>query len=181
MKKLLFPIFILLVAASCATVKVSSDFDKTAQFPGYKTYAFTPEVPNLNVEELNRKRLITAVENELSLKGFTKSDNPDVLIDIKITGEKKQTATATSTGGYGGYYGGYRYGWGGGMGTTTVSYDSYVEGTLFVEMIDANKKELVWQGRGVGTIDPTASADKREKNINYAVKQIFTQYPPKMK
>jgi len=181
MKKLLFPIFILLVAASCASIKVSSDFDKAAQFSGYKTYAFTPEVPNLNVEELNRKRLITAVENELSLKGFTKSDNPDVLIDIKITGEKKQTATATSTGGYGGYYGGYRYGWGGGMSTTTVNYDSYVEGTLFVEMIDAKKKELVWQGRGVGTIDPTASADKREKNINYAVKQIFTQYPPKAK
>ena len=178
MKKLLFPIFILLIAASCATIKVSSDFDKTAKFPGYKTYAFTPEVQTLNVDELNRKRLITAVENELSLKGFTKSDNPDVLVDIKITGEKKQTATATSSGGY---YGGYRYGWGGGMGTTTVNYDSYVEGTLFVEMIDAAKKQLVWQGRGVGTIDPEASAEKREKNINYAIKQIFTKYPPKIK
>ena len=100
MKKLLFPIFVLLIAASCASIKVSSDFDKTAQFSGYKTYAFTPEALNLNIEELNRKRLITAVENELSLKGFTKSENPDVLIDIKITGEKKQTATATSTGGY---------------------------------------------------------------------------------
>jgi hypothetical protein len=176
MKKLLFPIFILLIAASCATIKVSSDFDKSAQFPGYKTYAFTPEALNLNIEELNRKRLITAIENELSLKGFTKSENPDVLIDVNVTGEKKQTATATSTGGYHG-----RYGWGGGYGTTTVNYDSYVEGTLFIEMIDAGKKEMVWQARGVGTIDPDASADKREKNINYAVKQIFTQYPPKAK
>jgi hypothetical protein len=177
MKKLLLPIFIFIIAASCATIKVSSDFDKTAQFPGYKTYAFTPEALNLNIEELNRKRLITAVENELSLKGFTKSEKPDVLIDVKVSGEKKQTATATSTGGYG--YG-YRYGWGGG-GTTYVNYDSYVEGTVFVNMIDASKQEVVWQGRGVGTIDPTASADKREKNINYAVKQIFTQYPPKVK
>jgi hypothetical protein len=175
MKKLLFPVFLILIASSCATIKVSSDFDKTAQFSGYKTYAFTPEALNLNVEELNRKRLITATENELSLKGFTKSENPDVLIDIKISGEKKQTATATSTGGYG--YG-YRYGWGGG-GTTYVNYDSYVEGTVFINMIDALKKEVVWQGRGVGTIDPTASADKREKNINYAIKQIFTKYPPK--
>lgn len=175
MKKLLFPIFLLLIAASCASIRVSSDFDKNAQFSGYKTYAFTPEALNLNIEELNRKRLITAVENEMSLKGFTKSDNPDVLIDIKITGEQKQTATATSTGGYG--YG-YRYGWGGGM--TTVSYDTYVEGTLFVEMIDAAKKELVWQGRGVRTLDPEASAKKREQNINYSVKQIFTQYPPKV-
>jgi len=176
MKKLLLPILILLIAASCATVNVSSDFDKTATFPAYKTYAFTPEALNLNIEELNRKRILTAVENELSLKGFTKSENPDVLIDIKVTGEKKQTATATTSGGYG--YG-YRYGWGGG--TTYVNYDSYTEGTVFINMIDASKKEVVWQGRGVGTIDPTASAEKREKNINYAVKQIFTKYPPKTK
>jgi hypothetical protein len=176
MKKLLFPILILLIAGSCATINVSSDFDKAAQFPMYKTYAFTPEALNLNIEELNRKRIITAVENELSLKGFTKSENPDVLIDIKVSGEKKQTATATTAGGYG--YG-YRYGWGGG--TTYVNYDSYTEGTVFINMIDASKKEVVWQGRGVGTIDPTASAEKREKNINYAVKQIFTKYPPKTK
>ena len=176
MRKLLFPILILLITSSCASIRVSSDFDKSAGFSGYKTYAFTPEALNLNIEELNRKRLLSAIENELSLKGFTKSDNPDILIDLKITGEKKQTATATSTGGYGG-----RYGWGGGYGgTTTINYDSYVEGTLFIEMIDASKKELVWQGRGVGTIDPEASAKKREKNISYAVNQIFTKYPPKM-
>ena len=176
MKKLLIPVFILLIVGACASVKVSSDFDKTAPFSGYKTYAFTPEALNLGINELNRTRMITAIENELSLKGFTKSEKPDVLIDVKITGEKKQTATATSTGGY---YG--RYGWGGGMGTTTVNYDSYVEGTIFIEMVDAAKKQLVWQGRGVGTIDPEASAEKREKNINYAVKQIFSKYPPKMK
>lgn len=178
MKKLLFPVIILIIAASCATIKVSTDFDKSAQFPAYKTYAFTPEALNLNIEELNRKRLLTAIENELSLKGFTKSENPDILIDLKVTGEQKQTATATTTGGY---YGGYRYRWGGGMGTTTINYDTYLEGTLFIEMIDASKKELVWQGRGVGTIDPDASAKKREENINNAVKQIFTKYPPQVK
>jgi hypothetical protein len=176
MKKLLFPIFILLVVTSCATIKVTSDFDKTAPFAGYKTYAFTPEALNLNIEELNRKRLISATENELSLKGFTKSDKPDILIDLKITGEQKQTATATSTGGYGG-----RYGWGGGYGTTTVNYDSYVEGTLFIEMVDAAKSQIVWQGRGVATLNPDASAQKRESNINNAVKMIFAKYPPQIK
>jgi hypothetical protein len=174
MKKLL-PVFILIVVSSCATVNISSDFDKSASFPGYKTYALTPEALNLNINELNRNRLITAVEKELRIKGFTKSENPDVLIDIKITGEKKQTTTATSSGGYG------MYGWGGGMGTTTINYDSYVEGTLFVEMVDAARKQLVWLGWEVGTIDPEASAEQREKNINNAVKQIFTNYPPKLK
>lgn len=176
MKKLILPFLILVIAASCATIKVTSDFDKTAIFTGYKTYAFTPEALNLNIEELNRKRLITAIETELGNKGFSKAEKPDVFIDVKITGEKKQTATASSTSGYGGYRWGGSYG-----GTTYVSYDSYVEGTLFIEMVDVSKSEIVWQGRGVATIDPDASAKKREENINYAVKQIFTQYPPKVK
>jgi hypothetical protein len=170
MKKVILSALTAVLVMSCATIKVTYDFDKTAQFAGYKTYQFTPEALALNIEVLNRNRLITAIENEMSLKGFTKSETPDVFVDVKITGEKKQTATATSTGGG-------RYGWGGG-GTTTVNYNSYVEGTLFIEMVDAAKSQIVWQGRGVATLNPDASASKRESNINTAVKMIFAKYPP---
>ena len=68
---------------------------------------------------------------------------------------------------------------GGRFSTTTINYDTYVDGTLFVDMIDAKKNQLVWQGRGTKTVDPDASQKKREENINYAVKLIFEKYPPK--
>jgi hypothetical protein len=179
MKKLLLPIFIMIIAASCSTIKVSSDYDKTAGFSAYKTYAFTQEALNIALDDLNRNRLINAVTTELTAKGFTKTEsNPDVLIDIKIKAEQKQTATATSSGGYGG---GYGYRWGGGFSTTQINYDTYTDGTLFIDMIDASKKQLVWQGRGTKTIDQDANQDKREKNINYAVQQIFSKYPPVIK
>ena len=168
----------MITVASCSSVKISSDFDRTAGFSTYKTYSFTEEALNLAVDDLNKKRLFTAIESELAAKGFTKSEsNPDVMIDIKLKGEQKQTATATNTGGYG--YG-YRYGWGGGFSTTTINYDTYVDGTLFIDMIDTKKNQLVWQGRGTKTIEPDASEKKREQNINYAVKQIFMKYPPKL-
>lgn len=179
MKKLLFPILILIIAASCSSIKVSSDYDKTAGFSAYKTYTFTQEALNIQLDDLNKNRLISAITTELSAKGFTKAEsNPDVLIDIKLKGEQKQTATATSSGGYGG---GYGYRWGGGFSTTQINYDTYIDGTLFIDMIDASKKQLVWQGRGTKTIDQDANQDKREKNINYAVKQIFMKYPPAIK
>jgi hypothetical protein len=178
MKKLIIPILLLVIATSCATIKVSSDYDKSAPFANYKTYAFTQEALNLPVDDLNKNRFLTAIEKELSLKGFTKSDKPDVLIDLKLVTVNKQTATASNSGGYGR---GYRYGWGGGFSTTTINYDTYKEGTLFVDMIDAAKLQLVWQGRGVGTLDPDASAKKREYNISSAVKMIFEKYPPKVK
>ena len=56
-----------------------------------------------------------------------------------------------------------RYGYGGGFSTTTINYDTYVDGTLFIDMIDASKKQLVWQGRGTKTIEPDANQARREE------------------
>ncbi len=176
MKNLLFSLLALSLFGACSSVTVSSDFDRDANFASYKTYAFTQEAQQLPVGDINRKRIIDAVSSELALKGFTPSDQPDVLIDLKITAQQKETATATNTGGYGS---GYGYRWGGGFSTTTINVEQYVEGTLFVDMIDNSKKQLVWQGRGMRTLDENASAEKREANIKDAVKRIFTKYPPK--
>lgn len=176
MKKLLF--FAAVLMASCSSVKVAYDFDKQADFTKYKTYAFTQESLNLGLEQLNRDRLINAVETELAAKGFTKSESPDVLIDMHITAKKRTEAVANTTGA-GGYRGYGRYGYGGGFSTTTVDYNEYIDGTLLINMVDKSTEKIAWQGRGTKTIDEDASAAKRESNINYAVKQIFTNYPPK--
>ena len=182
MKKLLLLSFIVITAVSCSSVQVSSDFDQTVDFSKYKTYAFTEEALALPINELNRNRLLTAIETELAGKGFTKSENPDVWIDIKAKLQEQQTAYATSSGypGYGYGYG-YRYGWGGGFSTTTINYDTYTDGTLFIDMIDVQKNQLVWQGRGTKTISENANQKTREENVKYAIKQIFMQYPPKIK
>lgn len=181
MRNLIMIVALATLTASCSSIKVSSDFDKTANFASYKTYAYTAEAQKLPINDLNRRRLIDAIDTELAAKGFTKSDNPDVWIDLNLRAEQKQSATATTSnpGGYYGYGAGYRYGMGGGFSTTSINVENYVEGTLFVDMIDVSKKQLVWQGRAVKTIDEDATAEKREANINYAIKQIFMRYPPK--
>ncbi len=175
MKYLLFVVMVISIT-SCSSVKVAYDFDKQVDFTKFKTYAFTEDVAKLPLDDLNRGRLITAVETELAAKGFTKSDNPDVLIDIFLTAKQRTEAVANNSGG-GGYYG--RYGYGGGFSTTTVSYNEYTDGTLLINMVNKSTEKIAWQGRGTKTIDEDASASKREQNINYAVKQIFTNYPPK--
>lgn len=176
MKKLILLLVSGLLAASCSSVKVSSDFDREADFASYKTYAFTKEAGELPIDDINRKRIMDAVSAELAGKGFQKSDQPDVWIDLNLLTARRQSATATSTPMYGP---GYRYGWGGGFSTTTINVDNYVEGTLFVDMIDASKKQMVWQGRAMGTINPDISTEKREANIKSAVKEVFKAYPPK--
>jgi len=182
MNKLLAFLFVAAIAASCSSVQVSSDFDKDKDFAAYHTYTFTAEALKLPLDDINRARILRAIETELAAKGFTKNDRPDVWIDINLTAQQKQSATATSTGpGYYGYGPGYGYGWGSGFSTTSIYVEHYVEGTLFIDMIDASKRQLVWQGRAVKILDEDVSPERREANINYAVKQIFTKYPPKIK
>jgi len=181
MKRIVF-VFCLAVLTACSSLKVTYDYDGQADFTKYKTYSFTEDALKLPVQQLNRDRLLNAIETELAAKGFTKSvDNPDVWIDLHVKAEEKMEATATTSGtGYrGGYYG--RYGYGGGFSTTHVDYNKYVEGTLFVDMVDKASQKIVWQGRATKTIDEDVSAEKREQNINYAVKQIFSKYPPAKK
>ncbi len=177
MKKLTY--FSLILLASCSSISTTYDFDSSVDFAKYKTYEFTDEAKNFPIQELDRQRVLTAIENEMTAKGLTTSaSSPDVLVDIQVKLEQKQTATATNTGGYGAY----RYGWGAGYGGTThINVENYVEGTLFVNMIDKSTEKLVWQGRGTKTLEDHPSPEKKQQNITYGVQQIFKTYPPKKK
>lgn len=170
----------ILLFAACSSLKVTYDYDSQTDFTKFKTYAYSEDALKLPVGDLNRDRVFAAIDRELAAKGFSKSDNPDVLIDLHVRAEQKTEAVANTTGP--GYYGGpWRYGYGGGFSTTTIDYNQYIEGTLFVNMVDKSTDKIVWQGRGTKTIDEDASAQKRETNINNGVKLIFSKYPPQKK
>ena len=172
MKKLQFPIILALVTA-CSGIQISYDYDKAADFNKYKTYAYSVDAQKLGVGDLNRERIFNAIDAEMAARGITKSDNPDALVDLILKAQQKVEATATNTGGF---YGRYGYGYGG---TTHVSYDEFVEGTLFISLVDKSTEKIVWQGRGTKTLEETASPQKKESNIKYAVKSIFYNYPVK--
>ena len=51
------------------------------------------------------------------------------------------------------------------------------EGTLFIDIIDAKTKELVWQGEGSGYLPK--NTEKKDARIMEFVSKILEQYPPK--
>ncbi len=174
MKKLsILAIFLLPLA--CNSTKIGFDYDRNADFNKYKTYRLTDDSNDLAVGQLDRNRILKAVESEMRTKGFTRSDTPDALLDVRMKTQQKHTAHATTTT-TGGFYG-YRYGTG--FGTTTVNYDDYTEGTLFITLIDAKSNQVLWQGTGSRTLSETSNVDKKEANITYSVNQIMANYPPK--
>ena len=170
----LLPVFLLLALASCSSVKVYSDYDNKVDFSQYKTYAFHKKgIDKIEISELDKKRILYAVDAELSKKGMTKSENPDLLINIFTKERERIDVNQYNAGwGYGWGYGWNPYLWGG----RSTSVTSSTEGTLYIDLIDAKKKELVWQGEGVGYL--TNNRNEKEKVINEFVTKILEQFPP---
>src|SRR5689334_25410372 len=66
-----------LLPAIASAQKTTYDFDKTAPFAEFKTYALKDGTKTGN--ELIDKRVIGAIEAQMTAKGFTKNDSaPDV-------------------------------------------------------------------------------------------------------
>jgi hypothetical protein len=165
--------------ALAAAQKTTYDFDKSAPFATFKTYAFKDGTPTGN--QLIDKRLVAAIESQLAAKGFVKNEtNPDVFVVYHIAFDEQKDISSYSSGPmYGGYGWGYGGGWG--MTTTDVRVREILVGTLAVDLVDAKRKEVAWRGLGTKEIDTGAKPEKRDQNINKAVEKIFKNYPPKVK
>jgi len=176
MKKVAFIPVLFLVLSSCCSVRVNSDYDKKVDFSTYKSYAFLKSgIDKMDISDLDKKRIMHSIEEVMAAKGFTKSETPDLLINM-FTKEREQiNVNQFNAGwGYGWGYGWNPYLWGG---QTAIS--RYTEGTLYIDLIDAKKKELIWQGEGEGTL--TKDTHKKEAMIKEFVSKILEQYPPQKK
>ncbi|GMN11200.1 DUF4136 domain-containing protein [Croceitalea sp. MTPC9] len=194
MKKIKFlalPLLAVLFLSSCVSVRVVSDYDREKDFKEYKTYAFYKTgIDKAQISDLDKKRILKAIDTEMSSRGFTKSQNPDILVSI-FTKEREQVDVYNNNFGWGGWgwggfgWGGFGwggpwawgpgFGWGGGFGPNV---STRTEGSLYIDLIDTRNKELVWQGRGIGTLNNIKNIDKKEERIKEFVSQILEDYPP---
>ena len=176
------------LAACASTASIYSDFDPAVDFASYKTWNFFDNAgPDYEgYESLFTKYMLEAIEIEMNQRGYTKSDNPQLLVNFNAVVQDKTKVTQTTSmapmgyGGYGGGYYGYRgasYGaWGGyGYGTET-HVSQYEEGTFNIDVVDAKKQQLVWEAVAVGMI-----TDKARENLRTTVMQgvpkFFEKYP----
>ncbi|QXP71100.1 DUF4136 domain-containing protein [Polaribacter sp. R2A056_3_33] len=175
MKKTFLLLFSTMLLASCSAIKVTTDYDNKVDFTQYKTFAFyKPGIDKAEISDLDKKRILRAIESELSAQGFTKSENPDMLVSIFTKSREKVDVNQNNNFGYG-----YGWGWSPWMmgGRNNISVSQYTEGTLFVDFIDRQKKELIWQGIGTGALK-LQNREKKEARIKEFVKEIISRFPP---
>ena len=170
---------------ACTSFNVKTDYDSTADFSTFKTFAFAglADVNKGGIYDnsLMRKRIESAVERELTSKGLRQvglNDQADLLVHYWVNVQDKQRLESggTSVGVARGPRGGYGWGAGYGGGVTTVEYK---EGTLILDLVEPAQKQLVWRATIVGTLQD--SAEENTELGNKAIAKAFEDYPPNKK
>lgn len=168
------PIVLLaLFVSSCTSVRVATDYDKKANFNNYNSFAFyKPGIDKAQISDLDKKRILRAIDANLSNKGMTKSNSPALLVSI-FTKERERVDVYNNNFGYGW---GWNPWWYGNRFGNSVNVST--EGSLYIDLIDANTNELVWQGIGSSKLYTGSDIDRREEKIREIVSEILAEYPP---
>ncbi|MEM1412001.1 MAG: DUF4136 domain-containing protein [Pseudomonadota bacterium] len=175
-------ISVLFLAACSSGPSIKADYDPSVDFSQYKTFNFYNPlgIENPNYSSILGQMFRESLTRQMELKGYTLSDNPDLMLNVSAILEDKTKVTTYNDPYYGGYYG-YRRGfydpWGGyGYGSST-HVSQYTEGTVNVDMVDTKAKRMVWEGIAVGRVDEERSNEEVRAAIESGVAEMFAAYP----
>lgn len=179
MKKwsLVLMIILIALAVSCSSITTQYDYERGEDFSRFKTFSFLPVPPELAQNQLVVNRIGRAIISNLETKGLTETDsNPD--LNIAVYTKVKDKVSVTSYG-YG-YAPAYSFGYWGGVGMGGTDVRQYEEGTLIIDLVDAQQKEMVWRGMASKALPSAPTPEKIDKIIDDIVAKIFEKYPPEM-
>ena len=183
--KLMLATIFVAVAAGCAVKPdYRVDYDPAVDFSQYKTYGFFDQ---LGTDQAGYSTLVTqhfkaATGREMEKLGYTYTEqDPDLLVNFNAMSTEKSEVRSRQvpTMGYGmtGYYG-YR----GMMYSPFPMYETEVEtvnykvGTLNIDVVDAERKMLVWEAVAEGRLTKKAMENPRQA-IDAVVTELFARYP----
>jgi Domain of unknown function (DUF4136) len=157
----------LLTAHGSFAQKISTEFDQSADFSKFKTFAIrdgqlNSRNPALN-SDLAKKNIETEIERELTAKGLTMLTGASDLNVRYQFGAARRVETES-----------YPAGWRGMR--TRVARVLYSEGTLVIDLRDPTTRSLVW--RCIATQDERDSTKMADK-LDDMVKKSLAKYPPK--
>ena len=164
--------------AACSSEQVTrTDSRPGVNLARYKTYNFMDAIARndsafansgSNIFDLKR-----AVTRELEARGFQKADQPDLWVNIGLTTQERVQTRETNfrQDGLPYYIGQRNYHWQ----AADVPVGTYQDGTATIELVDAARKELVWQGTTTSILSRTPS--HAAKQIDKGVADVFAQFP----
>ena len=162
--------------------KVSSEYDKSADFTKYKTFSWLPDVADTINSPYDNDIIRNNIRNYFGLcmsdRGYSfDAENPDLLMQLVITNTRTVRSDSNHTTTY--YYNGHGLHGNGDYGRNAHSRtynEIYVNGSITLIFIDRKTNKEVWRGTAEGDIyDPSHIS----KDLHPAVHSIIGEYPVK--
>ncbi len=155
--------------------RVYSDMDPDYDLWTYKSFDWGKQVDieagrnPLQYNELNDKRIRTAVQEQLQARGYVSvKDESELIIHYHIIVDNKSVVTPDP---YGYRYSSYWM-------RSGVNVYHYREGTLILDLMERSTKNLIWRGWAVANIDEI-DPQHVDQVIRQAVEKIFLKFPAK--
>jgi hypothetical protein len=178
--KLIPTLVLVLALAACSSSPQSTSMTAPGvNLANYETFNFVQydQSPDKPYESLELTYLRQATQRQMERRGFTLSDNPELVINFSIdTQEKVQTRTIPRTGygmGYDPFYDVYVDDW---YVTHETRIDQFTEGQLDIDLIDVAQRRLVWQGTTKGRLTKK-DLENVQATLNEAVTEVFMEFP----
>lgn len=175
----------LAMLAGCAAVgpDITTDYDSATDFAQYRTFDFMSRDERgaeRSYDTIADRRLMSAVTRELEARGYRRAEqDADLLVNFAVSTEEVEDVRtvpgAVLPPPWYGWRAGYYYDpWPAYSYETRV--DRYERGTVFVDLVDVERRQLVWEGRAVGRVTREAREDPGAA-LDQAVSEIFARYP----
>lgn len=176
LRKMLFIGALVFLTAGCAsTPRITTNTNPNADFASFGTYNFMPALgtdrPN-GVQTPLSAMLMSAMSREMSSRGYQRSDNPDLLINFFVNTERRMDVRQVP--GPNTFYG-FRFNryatWGG----YRTEVRQYTQGTLAIDLVDARRNVLVWEGIAQQRLGSNAQQITQEQ-VDDVVRQVMAEF-----
>ncbi|WP_088341514.1 DUF4136 domain-containing protein [Robiginitalea sediminis] len=174
MKALRFTIlvFLSLQLAGCAAVRVRYDYEPRADWSGFKTYGFYPEMQT-GLNDLDSRRLLDALETVLREKGYRQAEEPDFLIDVVAETYQEPSRSNVGVG-----LGGTGRNVGGGISVGIPVSSSGLKQQITFNIIDTTSDGLIWQAVTTDTFREGADPLQKEARFLQIATKAMSGFPP---
>ena len=145
----------------------------------YQTFSFMEPLSSDRggARSLISQHLVSATTRELEMQGLRHTDtNADLLVNFMVS--TRETISTRPSSGMSVSHRRGRYGtWGGySMSMSTTEVVQRTEGTIAVDIVDAARNELVWEGAATARV--TDSVRQNIEQVSHdAIADIFAKFP----
>ena len=160
--------------AGCTTLKTGNDFDRTASFARYRTYAWLPRDHFANRNPLIVRHAHEAIDSEMKSKGFLPAEEghaADFVIDFTIGSHERIDVQS--------YPAAYRtpWGWGRWYYGDQVDVRRYREGVLAIDVFDGESHQPIWTGWATKQLTQS-DMENSAAPIRTAASAVLETFPP---